>query len=65
MKLIGSITMTTEKGEKAFASTQDLGDAPDSAVVQGALHQFVGAIVNSIAVHRGTFSAMSVTVEGE
>lgn len=65
MKLIGSITMVTEKGEKAFASTQDLGDEPVSDHVKDALHQFTNSILNSLNVHRGEFRAMSVTVEGE
>jgi hypothetical protein len=64
MKLIGSITLATPKGDKQIASTLDLGEAPDAQLTQHALHQMLGQMANMIGVHQGaTFRALSVTAD--
>jgi hypothetical protein len=66
MKLVGSITLATPKGDKQIANTLDLGDAPDAPLVQHSLHQMLGQMANMIGLHQGaTFRAMSVTSDSE
>ncbi len=64
MKLTGSITLATPKGDKQIANTLDLGDAPDAQFTQHALHQMLGQMANMIGLHQGaTFRALSVTTD--
>jgi hypothetical protein len=66
MKLVGSITLATPKGDKQIANTLDLGDAPDAQLMQHALHQMLGQMANMIGLHQGsTFRAMAVTTDAE
>jgi hypothetical protein len=66
MKLVGSITLATPKGDKQIASTLDLGDAPDAPLVQHSLHQLLGQMANMIGLHQGSaFRALSVTADSQ
>lgn len=65
MKLVGSITLATPEGDKQFAHGVDLGAAPSAQIVQGSLHQMLGAMANSLGIVQGSsLRALSVTVEG-
>jgi hypothetical protein len=66
MKLVGSITLATPKGDKQIANTLDLGDAPDAQLTQHSLHQMLGQMANMIGLHQGaTFRALSVTTDSQ
>jgi hypothetical protein len=66
MKLTGSITLATSKGDKQIANTLDLGDAPDAQFTQHALHQMLGQMANMLGLHQGaTFRALSVTTDSQ
>jgi hypothetical protein len=64
MKLVGTVTLAIPgEDNKVVATTVDLGDT-QPAVVQHALHQMLGQMVNMLPMIPGsTFIALSVTTE--
>jgi hypothetical protein len=66
MKLIASITLETQKGDKQITNALDLGAAPEPQVVQHALHQLLGQMANMLGLHQGSrFRALAVNAEAD